>query len=274
MERALRSEGLSVNRHEWTRWVALGFLGTLVACGSGAGAPAPGTDAGAHFFAQLDAGAPDALPDAVAWDGGWDGALDEAGLDAADCAGPGSRFVTGVVDHSFGPGQSQGQDQFPSIVFGPPHGGGCCKGSLDTVSLGNGGSVTVEFAGNAIVDGPGPDFIVFENAFFAGGNADQVFAELGTVEVSADGQSWTAFPCTALAPPYGSCAGWHPVYANPDTNNIDPLDPAQAGGDAFDLADIGVSYARYVRITDRPDQTGFNGVFDLDAVGIVNARCP
>ncbi len=263
-----------MDSYRWTRFVALCFAGSLVACGSGGGSPAAGTDAGSHVFARPDAGAADALLDAVPWEGGWDGALDEAGVDAADCNGPGARFVTGVVDHSFGPGQNQGQDRFPSNIFGPPHGGGCCQGSLDTVSLGNGGSVTVEFAGNAIVDGPGPDFIVFENAFYTNGNPDQVFAELGTVEVSADGQTWTGFPCTALAPPYGSCAGWHPVYANPDTNNIDPLDPKVAGGDAFDLADIGVSYARYVRITDRPDQTGFSGVFDLDAVGIVNALCP
>ncbi len=266
-----------MDSQRWTRWALLGLAGSLVACGSGAGAPssARDTDAGRHAVALFDAGAAcDAMPDAVPWDGGWDGALDDAGLDGAVCNGPGARFVTSVVDHSFGPGQNQGQNQFPELIFGPPHGAGCCQGSLDTVSLGNGGSVTVQFAGNAIVDGPGPDFIVFENAFYVDDNPDVVFAELATVEVSADGKTWTAFPCTATAPPYGSCAGWHPVYANPGKNDIEPLDPAVAGGDAFDLHDIGVSYARYVRITDRPDLQGQNGVFDLDAVGIVNALCP
>jgi hypothetical protein len=181
--------------------------------------------------------------------------------------------VTGVIAHSFGPGQNVGQDLFPAPILGPPRGAGCCQGSLDVVSLGNGGAVTLEFANNAIVDGPGPDFIVFENAFHPGGDVTQVFAELGTVEVSSDGVTFVAFACTAVEAPYGGCAGWHPVHANADTNGIDPLDPATAGGDPFDLADIGVKSARYVRITDRPDLTGFNGVFDLDAVGIVHAEC-
>jgi len=145
---------------------------------------------------------------------------------------------------------------------------------LDVVSLGNGGQVTVEFGGSKIVDGPGPDFIVFENAFFAAGDSSQPFAELATVEVSEDGQTWVAFPCVASGAPYGSCAGWHPVYANADENEIDPLDPSVAGGDAFDLAEIGVGSARFVRITDRSDLTGMNGVFDLDAVAVVNAECP
>jgi hypothetical protein len=81
------------------------------------------------------------------------------------------------------------------------------------------------------------------------------------------------FPCTATMAPYGSCSGWQPVYANAETNDIDPTDPAVAGGDAFDLADIGVSRARFVRITDRADLDGQNGVYDLDAVAIVNAVC-
>jgi hypothetical protein len=125
-----------------------------------------------------------------------------------------------------------------------------------------------------IVDGDGPDFIVFENAFNVDGDPQKPFAELASVEVSDDGQNFQGFPCTATAYPYGSCAGWHPVFANPDLNTIDPTDPAVAGGDAFDLADLGISQARYVRITDRVDLTGTNGTFDLDAVSIVHAVCP
>jgi hypothetical protein len=206
--------------------------------------------------------------------GGAPGAGEGGASGPLTCNGPGERFVTGVVDHAFGPGQSLGQDRFPEVIFGPPKGGGCCQGSTDTVSLGNGGFVIVEFAGNEIVDGPGPDFIVFENAFYASGDENSVFAELATVSVSADGVTWHTFPCDAVGAPYGTCAGWKPVYANADTNDIDPLDPAVAGGDAFDLADLGIERARYVRIVDRPDLEGFNGVFDLDAVGIVHAACP
>jgi hypothetical protein len=190
------------------------------------------------------------------------------------CHGAGARFATGSPEHEFGPGQNLGQDLFPAPVLGPPKGGGACQGSTDVVSLGNGGFVALEFAGNAIVDGPGPDFIVFENAFGISCNTANVFAELGTVSVSDDGVTWTAFPCTATAAPYGQCSGWHIVEANADTNDIDPTDPAVAGGDAYDLADIGVSRARYVRVDDRADLTGMAGVYDLDAVAIVHPACP
>jgi hypothetical protein len=184
------------------------------------------------------------------------------------------RYVTGAIAHAFGPGQNVGQQLFPEPILGPPRGAGALKGSLDVVSLGNGGSVTVEFGGTAIVDGPGPDLIVFENAFWIDGDESKPFAELATVEVSDDGESWFGFECSASAAPYGACAGWHPVFANPGVNAIDPLDPESAGGDAFDLADLGLAQARFVRITDRADLTGAAGVFDLDAVGVVHARCP
>ena len=184
------------------------------------------------------------------------------------------RFVTSATAHVFGPGQNVGQDRFPTPILGAPKGSGALEGSLDVVSLGNGGSVTVEFGATMIADGPGPDFIVFENAFWVGGDESMPFAELAIVEVSTDGVAWRAFPCDATAPPYGSCAGWHPVFANADENEIDPFDPETAGGDAFDLADVGATEARWVRITDRADQIGIAGVFDLDAVGIVHALCP
>ncbi|WP_433929178.1 hypothetical protein AB3662_36685 [Sorangium cellulosum] len=194
-----------------------------------------------------------------------------AGEGAASCAGPGARFATRVVSACLGAGQGFGEDRFPDIVLGPPRGGGCCGGSLDVLSLGDGGSIVVAFEGNAIVDGPGADFLVFENAFERGGDAANVFAELATVEVSEDGVAWSAFPCAADRYPYDGCAGWHPVHASPGENDVDPLDPSSAGGDPFDLADVGVPLARYVRITDR---AGTPDVFDLDAVGIVHALCP
>ena len=201
--------------------------------------------------------------------GGAGGAGGSGGGSACKC--PGARFVTGAIAHSFGPGQTFNQDIFPQPILVPPKGGGCCAGSTDVVSLGEGGTVTVEFEDNTIVDGPGPDFIVFENAFDIGSNPQMPYAELGTVEVSEDGIQWVGFPCTATQYPYDGCAGWHPVLANADSNSIDPTDPSVAGGDAFDLADISVTAARYVRITDRAD---LNTVFDLDAVSIVNALCP
>ena len=113
------------------------------------------------------------------------------------CAGPGSRFITDVIDHKFGTGDDYGQAAFPAPILGPPKGGGCCSGSLDVVTLGDGGFVSVAFAGNAIVDGPGVDFIVFENPFDIGGNAMDPYAEPGTVAVSQDAVHWVSVKTVA-----------------------------------------------------------------------------
>jgi hypothetical protein len=174
----------------------------------------------------------------------------------------------------------------PGIVEGPPVGYGACNGSTNVLSLGNGGEIIVSFEPNSIIDGPGPDFIVFENPFYIECNpADGTYAEPGEVSVSDDGVNWTSFPCTDTtnAPladgGYQSCAGVHPVNSNP-TNGISPLDPETAGGDPFDLADIGVKTARYVRIVDKviepcsdAGDTQKNG-FDLDAIAIIHSALP
>jgi hypothetical protein len=245
--------------------------------GSGAGAA---NDAGVNPDSASSGGAAGSDSDGGASAAGGAGVATQEGGAAGDAAADSaagtcaSRFATSVVSFTPGPGPTTGQGDLPGIVLGPPKGGGTVSGSLDVATLGNGGSITLGFAPSIIVDGPGPDFIVFENPFDVGGDPSKPFAELATVEVSADGQTFHAFPCTAIAYPYGSCAGWHPVFANADTNTIDPTDPAVAGGDAFDLADLGVSEARFVRITDRVDLTGPAGTFDLDAVSIVHAACP
>jgi hypothetical protein len=186
---------------------------------------------------------------------------------------PCAPFAHEVVDVSYGPDAGWGQDAMPGVVLGPPRGAGLLSGSLDVVALGNGGSITLGFGALTIVDGEGADFIVFENPFYAGGDPAHPFAELATVEVSADGETWHAFDCSATSYPYGSCAGWNPVLANVDENDLDPTDPLVAGGDAFDLADLGVGQARFVRIVDRPDTIGLAGSFDLDAVALVHASC-
>ena len=204
-------------------------------------------------------------------DGGDPPAEVTAGAEYA-CDGPGSRFVTAVTEYEFGSGQDFGQDGFPAPVLGPPKGGGSGKGSLDVTSIGEGGFVTLELGGNVIVDGEGPDFIVFENPLTPG-DPEDVYAELGSVMVSEDGESWIAFECDPSAYPFEGCAGWRPVFANADENDIDPLDPSLAGGDAFDLADLGLEWARYVRIEDMPNDADDVRTFDLDAAAIVNAGC-
>ena len=78
------------------------------------------------------------------------------------------------------------------------------------LTLGNGGSIVVE-------PRPKPSSmdlvrisIAFENPFNIGSDPLNPFAEAATVEVSADGVTWSAFPCTATAYPWGSCAGLAP----------------------------------------------------------------
>ncbi len=258
--------------------VGTGGVATMGGRGAVAGANSGGAEAGASPAAAGGAAGAAAISASGGSDANGSAAAgDGAGGDqpSYECDGPGARFATTVVEFEFGSGQNYGQDHFPDAVLGPPQGGGCCGGSTDVTSLGDGGSVVLGFDGDVIVDQPGADFLVFENAFqTSSSDTSTVFAELGIVSVSQDGISWFQFPCTARAYPYGSCAGWHPVFANPKTNSIDPLDPESAGGDPFDLADLGLSWARYVRIVDRPEADGGAGTFDLDAVAVVHPGCP
>lgn len=187
---------------------------------------------------------------------------------------PSDPFVD-CVESFFPEGAVFGQDMFPQVVYGPPVAGAGGGGSTDVLALGCGGAITLFFDEPAIVDGPGPDFIVFENPLPVGMTT---FVEPARVLVSADGVDWRAFPCDPAHddPPRG-CAGVARVLAGPD-NDIDPTDPASAGGDAFDLADVGLTGARYLRLLDvgvayygaRTWCGGGGGGFDLDAVAVVH----
>ena len=197
----------------------------------------------------------------------------EGGGDGITCdpSAPASRTISCVLGFEPGDGAGFGQDDYPEIIYGEPEGGGIGKGSLDVLALGKGGAIVVGFGGGAIADGPGADFIVFENAFSIGGNTQSPFKELGEVSVSDDGETWTTFPCASEAYPYDGCAGWRPVLAGSEPG-IDAFDPEAAGGDPFDLADVGLPGARFVRITDISNAgAGGTAGFDLDAVTIVNA---
>jgi hypothetical protein len=198
------------------------------------------------------------------------GVASEAAVDTASPPPP-VHYATKVVSYTKGEKGGFNEAKLPGIVLGPPVGGGCCAGSLDVLSLGDGGEIVLGFD-VAIVDEPGADFVVFENSFEPSGDPTSVVAEPAEVAVSEDGTTWTAFPCTATTYPYGSCAGWHPVYATAESP-IDPRDPAKAGGDAFDLGSIGVKRARFVRIRDMngkfPAASPTAG-FDLDGVAVLH----
>jgi hypothetical protein len=185
-------------------------------------------------------------------------------------AGPsweGEPFAAEVVRVDIGEGGGFGEAALPGIVLGPPLGAGQTAGSVDVLSLGAGGVIELRL-GVDVVDGEGADLIVFENAFEGAG---LVFGEPGRLSVSADGESWTDFPCDASAQPPNGCAGYEPVFAQTEEA---ALDVEGAGGDAFDLALVGVARARFVRITSMVGQAnGEDGKagFDLDAVAVLNA---
>jgi len=185
-----------------------------------------------------------------------------------------SNTISCVASFDPGPDAGFGADRFPDVIYGEPLGNGDTSGGLDVLSLGRKGSIVVGFGGNSIVDGPGPDFLVFENPFFAAGNPNDIYAELGRVSVSLDGQTWTAFTCQEDGKPPLGCAGHGPVYANADLD-ISAFDPSVSGGDAFDLADIGVPEARFVKVEDLEGKGGAPSAgFDLDAITILNAKAP
>lgn len=191
--------------------------------------------------------------------------------------GEGDPFADCVESFRPGEGASFGHDALPDIVLGAPGGGDAHVGSLDVASLGCGGQITLSFAEPILVDREGPDFIVFENAFenVATGS---VFSEPGRVLVSDDGISWAEFSCTLDGRgtwPATGCAGVHPVLANGENGLA--TSASRAGGDAFDLAEVGLTEARYVRIIDAGEAhfgnrtwcAGASGGFDLDAIARV-----
>lgn len=183
-----------------------------------------------------------------------------------------SPYATVWKDFRPGPGAGYGQDQLPDVVFGPPAPSGDAAPSLDVLSLGAQGELVLGFGEVVIKDGPGPDFVVFENPFWVKGDPTQPYAELAEVQVSADGAAWYAFTCDRVGDGRGQfpgCAGWRP------TKGFDPwaapLDPSTSGGDPFDLAEVGLEEARFVKVIDLDGdpEGGPTAGFDLDAIGVV-----
>jgi hypothetical protein len=238
----------------------------------------------------FDPGEPDASIDSgdasapITLDGRLDSSIDAAvdgGYVEEPDAAPDLRdastlpYVREVVSFRAGSNAGYGRDDYPGVVLGPPSGKGTSAGGLDVLSLGVGGEIVLDLGPNAIADGPGPDLIVFENPFWAGGASQAaVFAELGEVSVSNDLTTWLTFPCS-LTPSspgvYPGCAGWTPTLQY-DPFAVVPLDPARTGGDVFDLATVSARSARYVRVRDLAKSgQGSSAGFDLDAIGIIHS---
>lgn len=208
-----------------------------------------------------------------AGDDGMDDAHAPVDLACEDVGAPEDPWADCVVDFMPADDVSFGHDALPEIVLGPPMGGGEAMGGTHVASLGCGGSITLGFLPPWPTDGPGPDLLVLENAFRAGSTT---FVEPAQVLVSTDGEQWHALPCAAETEAAEGCAGLTPVLA---AGGDAVPDPATAGGDAFDLADVGLDHARLVRIVDRTEAhygsrtwcLGAAGGFDLDAVARVEA---
>jgi len=116
-----------------------------------------------------------------------------------------------------------------------------------------------------IIDGDGADFTVFENAFISVID-NKPFVEAGIVAVSQDGINFVEFPYDTAT--WAGLAG-----VTPTKDNYHFTDPNLSGGDPFDLADVGLEWARFVKITDLGDikkEGTWNGDFDLDAVVAIN----
>ena len=223
------------------------------------------------------------------------GPYTDAGIPAAD-----RRFIgwaTGVsslvrgpqdIANPSGPFATHGDATTP---LGPP------GDHLDTVSLGDGGSITVTFAA-PIRNGPGADFAVFENTFESGLTGG--FAELGFVDVSSDGVNFFRFAPVSLTQTATQVA----TFGTLDPTEIHNLAGKHTvdTGTPFDLAELAsasalldVGRVTHVRITDvvgsinplhaRLDSLGnvindpyttpfATGGFDLNAVGVINAVVP
>lgn len=160
------------------------------------------------------------------------------------------------------------------------------KADLVALSLGDGGSFTYYFE-IPVIDGPGPDFAVFENSF------SNDFLELAHVEVSSDGLHFARFRSVSLTQTQTQVDGFGVLEAV----KIHNLAGKYRGlyGTPFDLAelddpDLDRNAVHYIRITDvvgsidpvfgsrdseenlinDPWPTPFpSSGFDLDALGVI-----
>lgn len=166
--------------------------------------------------------------------------------------------------------------------------GAASENVMTVVSLGDGGIATLTFD-NAITNGEGYDFAVYENSL------NDSFLELGFVEVSSDGINYVRFPATSLTQTHtqiGGSGSVNPTFinnlagkyrcgygtpfdleelrdsANVDINNIThvriidvvgSLDPAYGNRDAFGNI-----------INDPFPTISYSSGFDLDGVCVLN----
>lgn len=161
--------------------------------------------------------------------------------------------------------------------------------AANTVSLGDGGSITLSFA-LPITNAAGYDFAVYENSF------SDTFLELAFVEVSSNGSDFLRFPVVSLTPTGTQVSSFGAL----DPTNLDNLaGKYRAGfGTPFDLDQLAglsplvdVANINFVRVVDvigtvapafgAPDSLGnfvndpyptafASGGFDLDGIAVLH----
>ena len=181
-------------------------------------------------------------------------------------------YARELLSFNAGENAGYGQVDLPEVVLGPTTTGSVITGSINVLSLGAGGEIILGFGDRKIVNGPGNDFVVWENPFYVNGDPLVSYAEFGEISVSLDGEEWHIFPCNPenMDGASSGCAGWFPRKEF-DPCDVLPLDPQLVGGDQFDLEEIGLSEIRYVKIRDVSDSgESPTAGFDLDAVGAFN----
>lgn len=183
--------------------------------------------------------------------------------------------------YSFRPGTvqftGQSKEYFPMNIFGPPAANATrfipASAPDDVLSIGINGEIIVGIKAGKIFNGFGYDFIVFENAFER--NFDGViFAEPAIVSVSQNGIDFVEFPYNDWT--LDALAGKTPTIGSED-----PFNNLLAGGDAFDIGELGFDYITHIKLrdvsqivsksTDHPfyqPEFMITG-FDLDAIAIL-----
>lgn len=181
---------------------------------------------------------------------------------------------------SFTPGTiqfgGQSPEYYPNNIFNAPS-INATKYIAETrpeeiLSIGLNGEIVVGLTNNLIIDKEGDDFTVFENTFINQFN-EVIYAEPAIISVSKDGINYIEFPYDILT--LDGLAGTKPTIGS---NN--PFNPLKSGGNAFDLAKIGIDSVRYIKIKDiteqilnNPEHPNYDPTlsgFDLDAIAIIN----
>lgn len=137
----------------------------------------------------------------------------------------------------------------------------CSKSDGVFVSLGDRGNITLEFD-YAIFDGPGIDFVVFENALFSPPTqTETAFVELAFVEVSSNGIDFARFPSVSSCQFTNQINSFDAV-AWSQFKNLAGIYPVFYGV-PFDLADID---------SDLVDKTKITTIRIIDAVGNIDSE--